>query len=87
MDLYRTNHPKLGKALYWRTFMNIRVPVHTGAELLAKKLDMAVVFFKVKRLRRGVYQATFETLAENPREFEDFSITDQFLKLVEQQIL
>lgn len=78
--------PKPWKAFHWAEFMNIRVPVHTGAEMLAKKLDMAVVFFSVKRLKRGFYETTFETLAENPKEFKDYEITDQFLKLVEKQI-
>jgi len=35
--------PKINKAFHWNEFMGIKVPVHTGAEMLAKKLDMAVV--------------------------------------------
>lgn len=78
--------PRPWKAFHWTEFMNIRVPVHTGAEMLAKKLDMAVVFFRVKRLKRGYYETTFETIAENPNDFADYKITDEFLKLVENQI-
>lgn len=78
--------PKANKALYWSEFMGIKVPMHTGAETLAKKLDMAVVFFSVKRLKRGYYETTFQTLAEHPSEFKDFEITDIFFKLVEKQI-
>ncbi|QCE42380.1 lysophospholipid acyltransferase family protein [Psychroserpens sp. NJDZ02] len=78
--------PKPWKAHHWLDFMGIHVPVHTGAELLAKKLDMTVVFFAVKRAKRGFYETTFTTLAENPNEFKDYEITDAFFKLVEQQI-
>lgn len=78
--------PKKGKAYHWNTFMEIEVPVHTGAEMLAKKLDMPVIFFSVKRTKRGFYETTFQTLAEHPNDFKDYEITDQFLKLVEQQI-
>lgn len=78
--------PKLNKALHWNHFMGINVPVHTGAEMLAKRLDMAVVFFKVKRLKRGFYETTFETITLNPKTYKDYEITDAFLKLVEQQI-
>ncbi|WP_026755257.1 lysophospholipid acyltransferase family protein [Sediminibacter sp. Hel_I_10] len=78
--------PKPWKAFHWQEFMNIRVPVHTGAEMLSKRLDMSVVFFKVKRLKRGYYECTFELLAEHPKDFKDYEITDKFLKLVEQQI-
>ena len=61
--------------------------MHTGAEMLAKRLDMAVVFFKVKRIKRGYYETTFETITEQPNEFKDYEITDIFFKLVEKQIL
>ena len=78
--------PKKNKAHHWNEFMGINVPVHTGAEMLAKKLDMPVLFFAVERKKRGYYQATFQTLAENPTDFKDYEITDKFLKLVENQI-
>ncbi len=78
--------PKLNKAFHWNEFMGVNVPVHTGAEMLAKKLDMAVVFFKVKKLKRGHYETTFETITLQPKEFKDYQITDIFLKLVEDQI-
>lgn len=78
--------PKPQKAFYWNDFMGIKVPIHTGAEMLAKKLDMAVMFFGVKRLKRGFYETTFKTITLNPNEFKDYEITDIFLKLVEEQI-
>ena len=78
--------PKKEKARYWNEFMGIKVPVHTGAEMLAKKLDMPVVFFAVERKKRGYYEATFQTLAEKPTDFKDYEITDKFLRLVEDQI-
>lgn len=78
--------PKPTKALHWSEFMGIKVPMYTGAEYLAKELDMAVVFFRVKRLKRGFYETTFETLAENPNQFENYQITDMFFSKVEKQI-
>lgn len=78
--------PKVNKAFYWNEFMGIKVPMHTGAEILAKKLDMAVVFFGVKRIKRGYYETTFTTITENPKEYKDYEITDLFFKLVEKQI-
>ena len=79
--------PKKGKAYHWNTFMGIEVPIHTGAEMHAKKLDMPVIFFSVKRIKRGFYETTFQTLAEQPNEYKNYAITDQFLKHVEQQII
>ena len=78
--------PKKNKAYHWKEFMGIKVPVHTGAEMLSKKLDMPVVFFSVKRVKRGFYETTFQVLADNPKKISDYEITDKFLKLVEKQI-
>lgn len=78
--------PKIESVYHWQKFLGIDVPVHTGAEMLAKKYDMNVVFLKVKKVKRGYYQASFEILSENAKEIPDYQITDQFLNLVEQQI-
>ena len=78
--------PKVEKAHHWGDFMGVKVPIHTGAEMLAKKLDMAVVFFAVKKIKRGYYETTFKTLCTDPSEYKDYEITDMFIKLVEKQI-
>ena len=78
--------PKLSSVFHWNNFMGIEVPVHTGAEMLAKKYDMNVVFLKVKKVKRGFYEASFEGVFENVKEAPNYEITDKFLKLVEKQI-
>lgn len=78
--------PKAEKAFHWNEFMGITVPVHTGAEMLAKKIDMSVVFFGVKKLKRGYYETTFKTIAYHPNDYPNYEITDMFLDLVEEQI-
>ncbi len=78
--------PKIRENLHWNEFMGVKVPMHTGAETIAKKFDMAVVFFSVERIKRGYYQTTFQTITEHPNDFKDFEITDKFHKLVEKQI-
>ncbi|RCW92401.1 lysophospholipid acyltransferase family protein [Winogradskyella arenosi] len=79
--------PKATKAFHWNEFMGIKVPMYTGAEMLAKRLDMAVIFFSVKRIKRGYYETTFTTITEEPKTFDNFEITNLFFKMVEQQIL
>ena len=79
--------PKVSTTHYWQKFMGIEVPVHTGGEMLAKKYDMNVIFLKTKKLKRGYYEASFEVLSDgNTKDFPNYEITDNFLKLVEQQI-
>ena len=79
--------PQVHKTFHWQQFMGITVPVHTGAEMLAKRYDLEVVFAKVKKVKRGYYEATFVPIANNPKSIPDYEITDVYLKEVEQQIL
>lgn len=78
--------PMLEKTQYWAKFLNIKVPIHIGAEQIAKKLNQAVVYYKVSKIKRGHYSCTFKVLAEKPNEFPNYKITDLFLKEVELQI-
>jgi KDO2-lipid IV(A) lauroyltransferase len=79
--------PQLTKARLWDTFMGIEVPVFTGAEMLAKRLDMNVLFVKVEKVRRGYYRATLVPLVEEPQKMPDYEITKLYLREVEKQIL
>lgn len=79
--------PKLDRIFHSMSFLGIEVPVHTGAEMLAKKYDLAVIMVKVKKVKRGYYEATFLSLADNPKDYPDFQITEMYLKEVEKQIL
>ena len=66
--------------------MGIEVPVHTGAEMLAKKYNMNVIFIKIKKIKRGYYEASIEVLSENVTQVPSYEISDRFMHLVEQQI-
>jgi KDO2-lipid IV(A) lauroyltransferase len=78
--------PKANAAYHWAPFMGHIVPVHTGAEMLAKRFDMNVIFLRTKKIKRGFYQASFEVLSEDVKSVPNYEITDKFLKLVEEQI-
>ncbi|WP_100612999.1 lysophospholipid acyltransferase family protein [Confluentibacter lentus] len=78
--------PRLTKDVYWGKFMGIKAPCFTGAERLAKKLDLTTAYLKVTKIKRGYYEAEIMTLAENPKEYQDYQLTDMFLSEVEKQI-
>lgn len=78
--------PKDGHYKHRDTFMNIDVPMFTGAEDLAKKLDFAVLYLQVEKVKRGYYNVTFKTIAEDATKFEDYKITRKFYDLLEAQI-
>lgn len=79
--------PQVKQKTYWSNFMGIEVPVYTGAEMLAKKFDMSIMFMKIKKVKRGFYEAELELLTNDAKSVPDFEITEIFLRKVEQQIL
>ncbi len=78
--------PRMNRAEYWRNYMNVYVPVHTAAENFAKRYDMNVLYLSTKRIKRGYYENTFHILSTNAKECSNFSITDKYIDLVEQQL-
>ncbi len=78
--------PIASKTTYWSEFLNVKVPIHTGAEMLAKKHDFSVVLLKTTRVKRSYYEVELEILAKNPKETAEHEITDLFLRKTEEQI-
>ncbi|WP_281323970.1 lysophospholipid acyltransferase family protein [Flavobacterium sp. IMCC34518] len=78
--------PHIKSAFHWEKFMGIEVPVHTGAEMLSKRYNMNLVYLNTKKIKRGYYEATLETISTNPKEAPNYQLTDQYLKLLEKQI-
>ncbi|WP_273566956.1 lysophospholipid acyltransferase family protein [Maribacter halichondriae] len=78
--------PMVVHAHYWDKFMGITVPIYNGTETLARKLDLAVVFLKVSKVKRGFYQAEFIPITVSGKETEPNEITKKFIALTEEQI-
>ncbi|MEN8187004.1 MAG: lipid A biosynthesis acyltransferase [Bacteroidota bacterium] len=78
--------PKMKKAHHSSTFFGVEVPVHTAAEMLAKKYNYPVLYFNTEKIKRGFYKTTMHVLSESPRELPDYKITDMFMQKLEIQI-
>jgi KDO2-lipid IV(A) lauroyltransferase len=78
--------PRRSDTMHWDTFLGNETPIHTGAETLAKRYDMNVIFLKGRRVKRGYYEATFEVLSEDVKSVQDYKISEEFMRKVEQQI-
>ncbi|AIZ42850.1 lysophospholipid acyltransferase family protein [Cellulophaga baltica] len=79
--------PQAHRAPYWTEFMGIKVPVFSGAETMARKMDLGVLFLKVSKIKRGYYEAEFIPITDAGKSTAEHEITDKFLRLTEQQIL
>lgn len=71
---------------YWTEFMDQKTAVFTGSEKLAKKFNAVVVFMKVRRIKRGVYQAEIELITDTPLETSANEITEKHTRILENLI-
>lgn len=78
--------PKQNKNTYRKEFMNIEVPCFTGAEILAKKLDLSVTYLKINKVKRGYYIAELVPITDDAKSLKKYEITDFFIKELENQI-
>jgi KDO2-lipid IV(A) lauroyltransferase len=75
--------PAINDIRYWTNFLNQDTPVFTGAEKIASKYDMAVVFFHVQKKSRGRYNLNIELLFEHTSELPEHAMTDAHVKHLE----
>lgn len=78
--------PQVHKTFYWSNFFGVKVPIHTGAEMLAKKFDCTMINYVAKKVKRGYYEVTFELITETPKEFKDYELTEKYLTITEKNI-
>lgn len=79
--------PHFGSIKYWLTFLKQETGVHIGAENLSKKLDLAVVFIDIQRVKRGYYEITAQTLFDDAKSTGDKEITNKYFATLEEVIL
>lgn len=72
---------------YWTTFLNQNTPVFKGTEVIAKKMNLPVVYCCVKKVKRGYYEMFTETLVENPAATGDGEISEMHTRRLEQDII
>ena len=70
----------------WIPFLNHDTPVFTGGERIMKKMDDAVFYVEMERLRRGYYACTFKLISEHAAQEPDNAITTRFFQLLEETI-
>ena len=71
---------------HWVDFLHHDTPVLTGTERIARKVNHAVFFLDVHRVRRGYYEAEFKLITREPQKMGEFEITDIYFKLLEESI-
>jgi KDO2-lipid IV(A) lauroyltransferase len=68
---------------YWTTFLNQETGFFRGAEKLALKYDMPVIFVKVTKIKRGYYEVAFELMTDHPGKEAPGFITSRYAEMLE----
>jgi Kdo2-lipid IVA lauroyltransferase/acyltransferase len=71
---------------FWTIFMNHETAFFEGVEKMSKKLDLAVVFMDIQKVRRGYYEARYEILFESTASLAENAITLSTVKRIEEEI-
>ena len=72
---------------HWVDFMHHDTPVLTGAERIIRKVNHAVFYLDMRRVKRGYYEAEFKLIARNPNEVDaEYGVTDIYYQMLEQSI-
>lgn len=71
---------------YWTQFMNRETPVFTGAERLARKMDLEVWYMHITRKRRGYYRCEMQLVFEHTADLPEYAVTEKYMRLLEDNI-
>jgi KDO2-lipid IV(A) lauroyltransferase len=71
---------------YFTQFLNQPTAVFLGIEKIAKLIDSTVIFYDMKRVKRGYYTYTIVPLIENSKDSKEYEITEAHVKYLEMMI-
>lgn len=78
--------PGDSRKCYWMNFLHQETGVIFGPEMLANRYNQAVVYFNIKKQKRGHYLMTLQLITAAPRTLEYGEITEKFTHLLEKSI-
>lgn len=79
--------PSLSRKAYTTTFLGRDTRVQFGVEKYAVEQDLPVVFFEIRRVRRGHFEVHLTDLVPRPSETAYGAITEAHTAILERQIL
>lgn len=79
-------HPSHGDPGHLTTLLNHPTLMISGTETLARKLDMAAVFWDMEKTSRGHYKITVRPLADRVSQTAEGEVTEKYTRLLEKTI-
>ncbi|MDE6453982.1 MAG: lysophospholipid acyltransferase family protein [Muribaculaceae bacterium] len=78
--------PSHGDPTYVGMFLNHPTAMITGTETVARKLDTAVVYWDMYRVRRGHYRVVCRLVCESAASLPPMALTEQYMHMLEHTI-
>ena len=78
--------PSHGDTIHVVRFLNRPTAIITGTETVARRLDAAVVYWDMRKIRRGHYSIRTVLITDTPTQLPEFAITDRYATLLQQTI-
>lgn len=78
--------PKRDYNRFEMEFLNQKTSVYMGIEVLAKKFNYPVFYLSINQVKRGYYKYSLKLVTDNPLEEPEFSITEKYMRLLEEDI-
>ena len=79
--------PSKGEEQYVTMFLNHPTAIITGTETIARKLQKGVVYWDIKKTRRGHYHVSTRLITKDASKEPEMSITATYARLLEQTII
>lgn len=78
--------PRWESMHHWTRFLNHDTSFFIGTERIGKKVDAAILYLQVSRVKRGYYKAVIKLITLNPKEYPDYDLTDIYAQMLEDDI-
>ena len=85
--VFISDQTALPETAYWTMFLNQDTPIFKGTEVIAKKMNLPVVYCSIKKVKRGYYEMYAEVLVENPSSTADGEISELHTRRLEKDII
>ena len=64
---------------FWTTFLHQETPFIYGPEYFARKYNYPVIYYEVRKVRRGRYEVELSVLCDDPSKTAQYDITKQYI--------
>jgi KDO2-lipid IV(A) lauroyltransferase len=78
--------PSSRKSAHWVEFLGQDTASLPGTDVLARKFNYPVLYYHVRRVKRGFYEVVFSEIWKNPSEAAEMDITRAYARQLEEKI-